>query len=37
MEEKKISIMHYLITAIIIFGFRFLPTFGAMTRMVWAS
>ena len=31
MEEKKISIMHYLITAIIIFGFRFLPTFGAMT------
>ncbi len=31
MEEKKVHIIHYLITAVLIFGFRFLPTFGAMT------
>ncbi len=31
MEEKKVHIIHYLITAVLIFGFRFLPTFSAMT------
>ena len=31
MEEKQAKIIHYLITAALIFGFRFLPTFGAMT------
>lgn len=31
MEEKKVSIVHYIITAAIIFGFRFLPPFSAMT------
>ncbi len=29
--EKKISIIHYIITALLIFGFQFLPPFGEMT------
>lgn len=31
MEQKKVSIIHYIITAVISFGFGFLPPFGAMT------
>lgn len=31
MQEKKVSIIHYIITALLCFGFGFLPTFGQMT------
>ncbi len=32
MEQKKVSIVHYIITAVIAFGFGALPPFGAMTE-----
>ena len=32
MEQKKVSIVHYIITAVIAFGFGLLPPFGAMTE-----
>lgn len=32
MEQKKVNIIHYIITAVIAFGFGFLPPFGAMTE-----